>query len=62
MKFDLLWRKLSNKVPKKLISIKCTIFRRHFTECLCTFEFSGNYTKLAMLSFFYCFVVKGKLI
>ena len=26
------------------------------------FEFSGNYTKLAMLSFLYCFVVKGKLI
>ena len=26
------------------------------------FEFSRNYTKLAMLSFLYCFVVKGKLI
>ena len=25
-------------------------------------EFSRNYTKLAMLSFLYCFVVKGKLI
>ena len=27
-----------------------------------TFEFSRNYTKLAMLSTLYCFVVKGKLI
>ena len=26
------------------------------------FEFSHNYTKLAMLSFLYCFVLKGKLI
>ena len=26
------------------------------------FEFSHNYTKLAMLSFLYCFVVKGKFI
>ena len=25
-------------------------------------EFSRNYTKMAMLSFLYCFVVKGKLI
>ena len=25
-------------------------------------EFSCNYTKMAMLSFLYCFVVKGKLI
>ena len=25
-------------------------------------DFSRNYTKLAMLSFLYCFVVKGKLI
>ena len=25
-------------------------------------EFSRNYTKLAMLSFLYCFIVKGKLI
>ena len=25
-------------------------------------EFSRNYTKLVMLSFLYCFVVKGKLI
>ena len=28
----------------------------------CTVEFSRNYTKLAVLSFLYCFVVKGKLI
>ena len=27
-----------------------------------SFEFSHKYTKLAMLSFLYCFVVKGKLI
>ena len=26
------------------------------------FEFSHKYTKLAMLSFLYCFIVKGKLI
>ena len=27
-----------------------------------SFEFTGKYTKLTMLSFLYCFVVRGKLI
>ena len=36
------------------------VAQKHPTNDL--IEFSRNYTKLAMLSFLYCFVVKGKLI
>ena len=35
-------------------------YQKHLPKVI--FEFSRNYTKLAMLSFLYCFVVKGKLI
>ena len=36
-----------------------SILKHHYRLA---FEFSRNYTKLALLSFLYCFVVKGKLI